>query len=274
MHLTTVAATATLVLCALQALGAEVRVHRNLTYARTPQKELLLDLYIPSIHSGPYPVVLYVHGGGWSGGSKENPPTARLVDRGYAVASINYRLSHEATFPAQIHDCKAAVRWLRANASMYGLTTEKIVAWGGSAGGHLVALLATSGGVRDLEGDLGNAGESSRIQGAIDFFGPTDFFQLNGARLYKRPDTPDSPEARLVGGALAQRRDVVVAANPMAHLTKDDPPMLVLHGDQDDVVPPHQSQLLAAAAWKAGVPIEHHVIPARGHGFRTGRDFD
>ena len=248
-------------------------VHRDVVYARTPQKQLLLDLHIPA-GSGPFPVVLYIHGGGWSSGSKDNPPVERLVRRGYAVASINYRLSHEAKFPAQIHDCKAAVRWLRANARQYSLDTSKIVAWGGSAGGHLVALLATSGGVQALEGDLGNPAESSRVQGAIDFFGPTDFFQLNAARKYKRPDTDSTPEARLVGGLLSQHRDAVVAANPITYLTKDDPPLLILHGDQDDLVPPHQSELLAGAAKQAGVSVQYHLLPARGHGFRTGRDVD
>ena len=170
------------------ALAAEPTVHRDIVYATTPQKNLLLDLYIPST-SGPHPVLLYVHGGGWTSGSKDNPPTDRFVKRGYAVASISYRLSQEAIFPAQIHDCKAAVRWLRANAAKYALNTDRIVAWGGSAGGHLVALLATSGGVKELEGDLGNPDQSSRIQGAINFFGPTDFFRLNSARKYKRTET-------------------------------------------------------------------------------------
>lgn len=256
-----------------QTLPEGARAERDLVYARTPQRELKLDLYLPA-GNGPFPVVLYVHGGGWSGGSKDKPPTDRFLSYGWAVASISYRLSGEATFPAQIHDVKAAVRWLRAQAGTYKLDRERIAAWGGSAGGHLVALLGTSGGVQELEGDLGNPEQSSRVVAVVDFFGPSDFFQLNTARKKPWATTDNSPEAKLVGGPLQVQRARVIAANPITHITKDDPPFLILHGDQDDLVPPNQSELLHQALQRAGRPVEYHVVTGKGHGFRTGPEID
>ena len=164
-----------LTLAALAALPALAQ--RDLVYARAGAKDLLLDLYLPEGAPRPLPLVVWIHGGGWRNGAKEQTPARRLVERGYAVASINYRLSGEAIFPAQIHDCKAAVRWLRANAAKYGLDAGRVAAWGSSAGGHLVALLGTSGGIMELEGGLGNADQSSRVQAVVDFFGPHGFPQ-------------------------------------------------------------------------------------------------
>jgi len=249
----------------------DAKVHRDLVYAKTPEKDLLVDLYIPGSARAPFPVVLYVHGGGWSGGSKEKPPAMRFVSYGYAVASISYRLSQEAKFPAQIYDCKAAVRWLRANAKQYSLDPDRIAAWGGSAGGHLVALLGTSGGVKELEGNLGNPGYSSRVMAVVDFFGPTDFFKLSVTSANKEGDAPGAVE-RLIGGPLEANRERVQQSNPIAFVSKDDPPFLILHGDKDDLVPPAQSVMLYDALKAAGVDAAYHLIKGRTHGFRVGPD--
>ena len=163
----------TLAVCTFAALAMNAAEHRDLVYAKTPQRELALDLYIPDGATKP-PLIVWVHGGAWRAGSKAKPPALWMLERGYAVASISYRLSQQAVFPAQIHDCKAAIRWLRAHASKYGYDAERIGAWGASAGGHLVALLGTSSGVKELEGDLGYNDQSSRVQAVVDYFGPTD----------------------------------------------------------------------------------------------------
>jgi len=245
-----------------------VRMEQDLVYARAGQKDLLLDLYLPVSHSAArLPVIVWVHGGGWRGGSKERCPAAREARRGYAVASVNYRLSQEAVFPAQIHDLKAAIRWLRANAGSYGLDPGRFGAWGESAGGHLVALLGTSGGVGELEGNLGNAGYSSRVQAVVDFFGPTDFLQMPkfpGSILH---EAPDSPESQLIGGPILQNKDKAARANPITYIGKDSPPFLIMHGDQDRMVPANQSELLAEALKKAGIEVQLGIVKGAGHGF-------
>lgn len=231
------------------------RTFLDLPYANVSAAQRL-DLYLPPTGEGPFPLVVWVHGGGWQGGDKALGPFAfqrRLTDRGYALASVNYRLSGEAIFPAQIHDVKAAVRWLRANAARYRLDPNRFGAWGSSAGGHLVALLGTSGGDPSLEGsELGNAGTSSRVQAVVDWFGPVDFLQMgehaaaNGCppEAVERPDAPDSPESKLIGEPIDERPDLVAAASPLSYVSADDPPYLIEHGTLDCLVPPLQSDLL------------------------------
>ena len=245
----------------------ESRVLRDIVFARVDDKDLLLDLYLPEGAAGPLPLIVWVHGGGWQAGSKENARAARMTQRGYAVASISYRLSHEAIFPAQIHDCKAAVRWLRANAQRYNLDPNRFGAWGPSAGGHLVALLGTSGGVTELEGDEGNLSYSSRVQAVCDYFGPTDLLAMKEFPCRIDRDDPNCPEARLIGGGLAENPDKVRLADPITYVTPDDPPFLIVHGDQDDVVPFNQSDLLYQALKKAGVVVTFHTVEGAGHGF-------
>jgi acetyl esterase/lipase len=246
-----------------------VKVERNLVYAHAGGKNLLLDLYRPSRQEGAVPLVVWVHGGAFRAGSKEQAGGAPwLAANGYAVASINYRLSQEAIFPAQIQDCKAAVRWLRANAAAYGLNPARIGAWGSSAGGHLVAMLGTSGGAADLEGDGGNLKESSRVQAVVDFYGPTDFLKMDAKALAggMKHDPADSPESQLVGGAIQQNPEKVTRANPITYVSKDAPPFLMLHGMLDPLVPVNQSELLFAALKKAGVEVAFHQIAGAGHG--------
>jgi acetyl esterase/lipase len=246
------------------------KVHRNLEYVKGGHKRQRLDLYVPAKADAPLPVIVWVHGGAWLGGSKEGGgPALPFAGKGYAVACINYRLSQHAVFPAQIEDCKAAIRWLRANAKTYNLNPERIGVWGASSGGHLAALLGTTGGVKKLEGKGGNAGESSRVQAVVDFFGPTDFLQMDAHALkgsFFKHNPPNSPESRLIGGAIQKNVEKVKLANPIQYVTKDAPPFLIAHGERDPLVPCHQSELLHKALKRAGVEVTFYKIPGAGHG--------
>jgi acetyl esterase/lipase len=198
-------------------------------------------------------------------GHKDKSPAVFLTESGFAVASINYRLSQHDVFPAQIQDCKAAVRWLRANAEKYNLDADHIGAWGSSAGGHLAALLGTSGREKELEGKGGNEKQSSRVQCVVDFYGPTDLENAGGVH-----DRPDSPIYKLLGGPASSKNDKAKLANPINFVDKDDPPFLIVHGDRDTTVPFSQSELLQAALKKAKVDVELVTVPRVGHG---GPDF-
>jgi acetyl esterase/lipase len=247
-------------------------------FARVGAKTLVLDLYRPENRSGDLPVVVWIYGGAWRTRNRVQQAckASWLATHGYAVAVIDYRLSSEALFPAQIHDCKAAVRWLRANAAKFGLDAGHVGAWGESSGGHLATLLGVTGGVADLEGDLGNADQSSRVQAVVDFFGPTDFLQMDahalpGATL--KHDPLASPESQLVGGAIQENVAKVARANPITYVTKEAPPFLIVHGERDLSVPLHQSELLHEALKKAGADVTFYIIAGAGHSggiFYTG----
>lgn len=250
-----------------------VTINRDLEYARAGDRSLKLDMYVPASQPGVRrPAILWVHGGGWVAGSKSPCPAAVMALRGYVVASVEYRLAQAAPFPAQIHDCKAAVRWLRANADRYGIDRDHIGAWGASAGGHLVALLGASGGVEELEGDLGNAEQSSRVQAVCDFFGPTDLVKLVEQGGRNVDIAANSPVVRLLGGPVERKRRLAESANPIAYITNDDPPFLIMHGDQDPLVPLSQSRLLHEALEKGGVKSNLYIVKGAGHGFVPSGD--
>jgi len=254
-------------------LPAGTKVLKDLAYVEAGHERQKLDLYLPPTRSR-WPLVVSIHGGAFRMGSKDGEPAqtaGALVARGFAVAAINYRLSQHAIFPAQIEDCKAAVRWLRASAPRYGYDPERVASFGGSAGGHLAAMLGTAGDVRAFEVGA-NPGVSSRVQAVVDFFGPTDFLQMDAHRPGPQAmvhDTPDSPESQLVGGPIRDNPDKVARANPITYVTKDDPPFLIVHGDADLLVPHHQSVLLEAALRKAGVSVRFVTIPGGPHGGDT-----
>jgi acetyl esterase/lipase len=257
--------------CAPAAGGKTVK---DIAYAKPGDKPVLMDLHLPAKTDGPVPVILFVHGGGWEGGSKDNPMAGRMVGRGYAVASINYRLSQEAVFPAQLHDCKAAVRWLRAHAKEYNLDGNRIGVWGDSAGGHLVALLGTTGDVKEMEGAEGNLDQSSRVQAVCDWYGPTDF-AATVDRFYADPQRQLNNDekyaagviSRLLGGPMRDNREKAKAASPITYVSKDDPPFLIMHGDKDPLVHISQSETFAAALKKVGVDVTFETIKGAGHGF-------
>jgi acetyl esterase/lipase len=262
-----------------EAPPAGVKVLKDLAYAKVGEKPINLDLYLPEKADGPTPVIVYVHGGAWQAGSKDFPLTLSLVAHGYAMASINYRLSQKAIFPAQIHDCKAAVRWLRAHAKEYNLDASRIGAWGDSAGGHLVALLGTTGGVKEFEGDEGNLDQSSRVQAVCDWFGPVDFVALadKAKATESDPVAPFSGTYQvisdLLGGRLVDNRDKAAKASPITYVTKDAPPFLIMHGDKDPHVPISQSETFAAALKKAGVDVTFKTMVGAGHDFSTPEAF-
>ncbi len=245
--------------------------------AYTADSALRLDVLVPNAGTAPRPLVVWVHGGGWRSGSKAQRAQAqRLVCRGYIVASIDYRLSGEAVFPAQIHDVKAAIRHLRANASTYGIDTTRIAVFGSSAGGHLAALAGTSSGIASLEDTTqGNGTTSSRVQAVVDWYGPTQLTLMDSQLLAEgcpagtaRHGEAGSAESQLLGCTLsaAACADQARAANPGAYVDAQDPPALILHGDQDCTVPQGQSELLAQALDGAGVCAVRRTVPTAGHG--------
>ena len=254
---------------------AGTKVQRDLAYVANGHERQKLDLYTPPGATNPLPLIIWIHGGAWKLGSKENCPALRYLEHGYAVASINYRLSQHAVFPAQIEDCKAAVRWLRVHAKDNNLDPNRFAAWGSSAGGHLVALLGTSGGVKEFEVGA-NLEVSSRVQAVVDWFGPIDFTQMSKYSLPNSPfdhDAADSPESQLLGGAVPQNKAKAAKASPLTYVSRDDPPFLIMHGNKDNLVPYQQSELLRDALKKSGVPVMLKIVEGAGHGF-GGREID
>jgi acetyl esterase/lipase len=217
-----------------------------------------LDVYLPDEGEGPFPVIVSIHGGAFMGCDKADLqvlPMWEGLKRGYAVVAINYRLSGEARFPALVHDAKAAVRWIRANAQRYHFDPGRIAAWGGSAGGYLASMLGTSAGVQELEDRaMGNPEYPSNVQAVVDWFGPTDFLKMD-EQLAERglPSPPgmehsgaNSPESLLLGQKITEIPERVRAANPETYIRQNAPPFLLQHGTKDAVVPVQQSIDLAA----------------------------
>lgn len=251
----------------LQQKAAEVvrqsHVLRDLEYARPQGRSLKLDLYRPRSVQAPLPLVIFIHGGGWKEGDKANAVQAVLAGYGYAVASINYRLSTEAPFPAQIEDCKAAVRWLRAHAAEYRLDPQRVGAWGNSAGGHLAALVGLSPDRKEWEVG-GHLDQSSRVQAVCDFFGPTDLTDLEGGA--KAPARIKLVR-QLIGGPLKQNAERVRLASPLFHVVAGAPPFFIAHGLDDDLVPVRHSRKLHQALRQQQVPAEILEVAKAGHGF-------
>lgn len=229
-----------------------VRAERDIVYAKIGTRELKLDLYLSSQPPAkPQPLIVWIHGGAWRAGTKDNPPVVPYVARGYAAASIGYRYTQEAPFPANADDCKAALNWLRANAAKYNIDPNRIGLWGSSAGGHLVAFLGTTG---------------TQVQAVVDWYGPTLVTRMSHFPSRMDHDSPASPESQLLGGLVQQNPDLAARANPAAFASKDDPPFLIQHGDADPLVPAEQSEILADALKAAGARVEFEIIKGGGHG--------
>jgi len=211
-----------------------------------------LDIYLPNEGTGPFPVIVSIHGGAFKSGDKnsgELTPMLSGIARGYAVVSINYRLTGEAIWPAQINDVKAAIRFIKAHASTYKLNPNKIATWGGSAGGHLAAMAGTSGGVTALAGsNPTNADQSDTVQAVVDWFGPINFITMDeqwitlGVTNGQQHNPATSPESILMGAAITTVPDKVKEANPETYITADDPPFFIQHGTADVLIPYLQSQ--------------------------------
>ncbi len=238
-----------------------VQIIQDVKYGEVDGLPLFLDVVQPlARNASPRPAVLEIHGGGWSAGEKEPQHVLRLALAGFFCVSINYRLSPQHFFPAHIHDCKAAVRWLRVHASDLGVNPDRVGVWGGSAGGHLAALLGTSYDVPELEGNSGWPGVSARVQAVVSVCGASDFSQISNEHFAANPIS-------LFGGPPHQHPELVQLANPIAHLRPDAPPFLLFHGDADELSPYGQSVLLRDALKRVGVPAILHTAHGGKHGF-------
>jgi len=229
-----------------------VSAYRDLTYVPgSTDENQRLDLYVPEHSAKPLPVIIYIHGGGWNGADKRSCPPLYFVKDGYVAASLEYRFSSKAKFPAQIQDCQAAIRWLRGNARKYNLDPDHIGVWGESAGGHLSALLGTAGGSNAFE-PIGEFKEQSdRVQAVCDFFGPTDFMtvieQGNANALKRRPKWEEwkgDGYSNLIGAKAGVDVEKSKAVSPIQYVSKSSPPFLIYHGTWDQFVPFQQSEEL------------------------------
>jgi len=246
-------------------LPPSARALLDVPYVTNGQPRQKLDLYLPATPKGP--LLVWIHGGGWRAGTKGNPPGLAMVAAGFAVASLEYRFSQDAIFPAQIQDCKAAIRWLRAHAKEYGYDPKRVAVWGASAGGHLAALLAVTGQVRDF--DVGeNLDQSSAIQCGVDLFGPADFpaYDPSLPEPMVQRENPDSVIAQLLGGTVSKKMELAKRASPVNWVTKNAAPLLIMQGTKDPLVPADQSQRLGDKLKAAGAEVKLEIIEGAGHG--------
>jgi acetyl esterase/lipase len=254
-------------------LPAGVKAVRDVEYIAGGGPSQSLDIYLPEkAPERPLPLVVWIHGGGWRAGSKAGCPGVYLVEKGYIVASVEYRFCQKAVFPAQIQDCKAAVRFLRANAAKYHIDPNHVGVWGASAGGHLVALLGTTGGSKDFAPIGGNEDQSDKVQAVCDWFGPANFHHvMEQAKADKTPsvikfNTPQDPYSGLIGVDLGKDEARDNAVSPTHHANKESAPILIIHGDADALVPYAQSVELMTKLRAADVEVILQRMPNSGHG--------
>ena len=242
--------------------GESENIIRGIEFAKPDGHSLLLDLYLPKDRSRPVPVVVFVHGGGWKNGSRKSggKNAAWLTEHGIAVASIDYRLTDVAQWPAQINDCYDAVIWLRDNYKKYQIDPHRVGAWGTSAGGHLAALMGTRHDARK---------QAYPIQAVCDWFGPSELLTMppnNVGNGRTAEDVANSNGAKLLGATVREVPELARDASALDNVTEGDPPFLIMHGDKDPGVPLEQSQKLHAKLVKAGVNSRLHIIKGAGHG--------
>lgn len=251
-----------------------VKMLGDISYVPNGDDAQKLDLYLPEKPADrPLPLIVHIHGGGWMGGNKFPCPVVAMVGKGYAVASVEYRFSQKAKFPAQIQDCQAAIRWLRANAKQHNIDPDHVGVVGGSAGGHLSALVGTAGGKKAFAPIGGNEEQSDRVQAVCDIFGPTNFSTVmqqaaddkNIRNIFKF-NSPSDPYSQLIGVSLEGNREKTDAVSPVHYVSQDNPPMLILHGTHDALVPYAQSEEFAAALKAKGVEVWLQTLPGSGHG--------
>ena len=236
-------------------------VEQDVVTGKGGDRELHAEIAYPKDATGMLPAIVWIHGGGWISGNYKPAPVLEMAKHGYVVASIEYRTSNLAPWPAQIQDCKLGVRWLRANAALYHADPNRIAAWGGSAGSHLANCLGTMTDPK-LEGDGGYPGVSSAVQAVIDSFGPTDF--TDPKSVGANPTSLMLVE-KLMGAPYAQNPDLWKSACPIAFVKAGDPPFFIIHGDSDQTVPVAQATSFDAALTQAGVPHQLLIIKNCGH---------
>lgn len=240
-----------------------IRVERDVVYERVGRVELRLNLALPGKGLGPFPAVVCIHGGGWYQGDRRDMDemTELLARRGYVAASVSYRLAPSARFPAQLEDCKAAVRWLRANAAKYRINPDRIGALGPSAGGHLACLLGVTGEQDEPTRANGEREPSSRVQAVVSFFGRTDF---------TRKTWPDELERKifvpLIGASFEDQPGLYRRISPITHVSRTAAPFLLFHGSEDKLVPPRDATDMAEKLRTAGVSATSVIVEGAGHG--------
>ncbi|WP_437200753.1 alpha/beta hydrolase fold domain-containing protein [Planctomicrobium sp. SH664] len=250
---------------------AAIRIN-DVVFATVDSKTLSLDLLLPENVVKP-PLVIFIHGGSWSQMTRKQNIVPWLADHGFAVASIDYRLVPEAVFPSQVHDCKAAVRWLRAHAEEYGFDATRIGVAGESAGGHLAVMLGVTGDIKELEGSVGgNLNMSSRVQAIVDYYGPTDFI-LRSENQPEKTEKPGSPVHLLLGGPVKQNEGLARYASPAFHVTDNDAPLLIFHGDEDNKVLLDQSLRIVDEYRKANLEVTLEVVKGGRHGSKTDEPY-
>lgn len=251
-----------------------VKMELDVPYIENGDEAQKLDIYYPEKPGDkPLPLIVHIHGGGWIGGSRFPCPVVSMTSKGYVVASIGYRFSQKAKFPAQIQDCQAAIRWLRGNAGKYNIDVNHVGAVGGSAGGHLSALVGTAGGKKAFPVIGEFREQSDAVQCVCDIFGPSNFTSVmkqaqedkNVRNIFKF-NTPSDPYSSLIGAALDREKERTDAVSPIHYVSEDTPPMLILHGTHDTLVPYAQSEELAAALKAKNVPVWFQTLPGSGHG--------
>jgi acetyl esterase/lipase len=242
---------------------APLKIERGLVYGKGGMTELKLDLAQPP-GDGTLPAIVCLHGGGWRAGKRQDLDalTQDLARRGFVAVTVSYRLTQEAPFPAQIEDCKAAVRWLRANADKYRVRADRIGAIGFSAGAHLACLLGTADAEAGLEGEGGHGNKSSRVQAVVSYFGPTDFTVKTWNKQVE-----DFFLVPFFGGPFEAKRDLYDKASPLRYVTSDDPPFLFFHGAKDTLVGIENSEKMVTKLRGVGVTAELIAMPEDGHGW-------
>jgi acetyl esterase/lipase len=242
---------------------------RGIEFARVGETVLQLDLYRPDPdrRDAPPPLIVWVHGGAWRAGSREDVPIRALVEQGYAIASIDYRLSTTARFPAQVHDIKAAIRFVRAKAADWSCDPDRLIIAGASAGGHLAALAGVSHGLPQLEGTVGkDLDQSTAVQAIVSFYGASNLQTILAQSTPHGLRVREPALEMLLGGLPNQQPDLARLASPVAHVDPHDPPLLLLHGDQDPQMPINQAHELEGAYQKVDRPVEFIVVHGAAHG--------
>ena len=254
-----------------------MNTYLNIEYAKPDGIPLLLEyFYAPKNATKPLPVVIWIHGGGWMSGDKADHFFFAVTQHGFAFVSINYRLSQQAIFPAQIYDCKAAIRWVRANAAQYQSRSQpdrRRASRSAAGGGHLVALLGTTNNDPQLEGNVGTTGVSSAVRAVVDYFGPTDLVSVEQECTPEQHANLGGVVTGLLGGPPAEKMDLARLASPMFHVSKQACPFYIVHGALDNIVPLSQSTRLNDALKKAGVSSELYIVKNGGHGFNDPTSF-
>jgi acetyl esterase/lipase len=245
-----------------------VSFEKGIEYSNPDDQHLQLNLARPKVGEGPFPCVLFIHGGGFRAGSRDgyNSQIVKLADKGYVAVTVSYRLAPKYQFPAPIHDTKAAVRWLRANAKKYSIDSERIGVTGGSAGGHLAQFLAVTGDVKEFEGEGGHPTQSSKVKCVVNVYGPSDFTKSYGKSVDAAEVLP-----QFLGGNLEKARPAHIRASPLYWVTPNSAPTLCIHGTEDKYVAIEQAEWIVAKLKAANVEVDFLKLEGAGHGFK-GKD--